>query len=509
MLSTLFKFYPPTLSFFLSHMPAAFFEKRGRHSAINNVHKTYSKVPAYKAFLDKHQINISNIKTLDDFKKLPLLDKENYLQKYPLDQLCTDGDLEDKYIIDGSSGYGGKRSYWPRLAAEDNDYPFYMELIYRQFFHINKRSTLMIITLGLGVWIGGEKTSWASRQIAIKGRNKLTVITPGMQFEEILEIIKKLGPAYEQVILIGYPLYVKRIIDEGVNAGIDWQELNVKLGLGGEGYSEAWREHMARKIGLADNDLIGIGSIYGAAELGMTIGREAPMTVLLRKLAYRDKDLAEDLFGQWNPLPSFCQYNPNIYFIEQIDNELIFTTTMPNAAMPVIRYNIHDRGGVLSYSKALEIASDHGHNLLNILTEYGYHKIDTWQLPLFYVWGRSGQAGSVSIFGLIVYTETIKDALESTDISRLTTGNFVMDAISDKEQYLQIKVELIKDLEPNNPLKKQFVETITKTLEQQNTEYRELRLTMKDKVLPKVLLLTYRHPEVFDPGSIKHRYKVI
>ena len=70
-------------------------------------------------------------------------------------------------------------------------------------------------------------------------------MAPGTNLEEILEIVEDLGCHYDQIVIVGYPPFVKTVLDEGTRRGIDWKALHVKIGLGGEGYSEPWREHVA------------------------------------------------------------------------------------------------------------------------------------------------------------------------------------------------------------------------------------------------------------------------
>ena len=40
-------------------------------------HEAAKRVPAYKDFLKKHKVNPSKIKTLHDFKQVPIIDKKN------------------------------------------------------------------------------------------------------------------------------------------------------------------------------------------------------------------------------------------------------------------------------------------------------------------------------------------------------------------------------------------------------------------------------------------------
>ena len=53
-----------------------------------------AQVPAYKAFLTAQNIDPASIQTFEDFQTLPLITKENYLQRHPLAELCRGGQLE-------------------------------------------------------------------------------------------------------------------------------------------------------------------------------------------------------------------------------------------------------------------------------------------------------------------------------------------------------------------------------------------------------------------------------
>ena len=489
-------------TWFMSTMKGSFWEKQGMNKALKRFQEVASRVPAYKKLLQDHNINPSNITTIEEYKKLPILNKKNYLKKYGLKELCLDGKLYDKYLIDRSSGYSGTSFFWPRLADEDKDYPAYMKLAYEQFYGINKKSTLMIITLGLGSWVGGEKISWATREIAIQGKNPFTVITPGLDLDEILEIVNTFKDQYNQIIIVGYPPFIKTIIDEGERRGINWKSFTVKIGLGGEGYSEDWREYIRQKIGMKKNDFMGIAGGYGAADLGMSVGREYPISVLIRKLANNKKGLARDLFGEEN-MPSLCQYNPAMFYIEGINKELIFSC-LPG--VPLIRYNIKDRGGVIPFNKVIEIVKSHGFNPFEIIASYGYTKREVWQLPFFYVYGRSD--GTVAISGGKIFVENIKEALDNHEIAKTNTGNFKMDVKYDSQQnqQLTIRVELRNGVHPDGELQKKYQDIIVKTLLCVNSEYAILYHTNKNGVLPKIELYDYGNTKYFNDDSIKNRY---
>ena len=182
---------------------------------------------------------------MTDFAKLPLTSKRSYVDRYPLNELCLDGRLDCAYTIERSSGHSGGSYYWLRLPEEDQLFPQYLEHAFVQFYGMDVKSTLVLITLTLGTWTSGEKMGQALRQVAASGKYRMTVMTPGTNPEEILEIVQDVSPHYEQTVMVGYPPFIKTVLDEGLHRGLDWKSLNMKIGLGGEGYSEEWREHVA------------------------------------------------------------------------------------------------------------------------------------------------------------------------------------------------------------------------------------------------------------------------
>lgn len=75
--------------------------------------KTVRNVTAYQKFIQKNNVNLSNIKNLDDFTKyVPVMEKDNYLRVYPFTELVKKGVIPP--MVSASSGSSGKPFYWPR-----------------------------------------------------------------------------------------------------------------------------------------------------------------------------------------------------------------------------------------------------------------------------------------------------------------------------------------------------------------------------------------------------------
>ena len=174
-----------------------------------------SEVPT--AITKQEQINIkrsTKIHSVEDFKKLPIIDKKSYIKKFELKDLALAGKVSSAYVIETSSGYSGKPFYWLRIPKEDELFPAYINYGFIQMYGIDKIKTLVIMTLGLGTWTAGEKMGQALRIAAAKNP-LLTVVTPGSDLGETIQIIQNLGGYFDQIIINGYPPFVKTVIDEG------------------------------------------------------------------------------------------------------------------------------------------------------------------------------------------------------------------------------------------------------------------------------------------------------
>lgn len=425
----------------MSRMSARTHLRRGEKTAMRVAEAALTRTRAYPAYLESMGSTVTAVKGMSDFASLPVIDKRGYIDRYSLQDLCLDGRFTTAYTIERSSGHSGGSYYWLRLPEEDALFPQYLEHAFVQFYGMDKKSTLVLITLALGTWTSGEKMAQALRQVAASGKYPLTVMAPGTDLEDILDIVADLAPSFDQLVIVGYPPFIKTVVDEGCRRGIDWTSFGVKLGLGGEGYSEQWREHMASLVGAdAKRDLLAVSGGYGAADVGMSIGREYPVTVMIRKLCVEDPALASSLFsdgrGNHGSLPSVLQYNPANCYLEEVGGELVFTVL---SGIPVVRYNIHDSGGVATFDATMATLREHGYDVLAHLRELGYGPEQVWKLPFFHVYGRSD--GTVSIVGANIFPENIQAALSEARDQDIRTFKLSVATDRDYSQRLTIVLE--------------------------------------------------------------------
>jgi phenylacetate-CoA ligase len=108
-------------------------------------------VPAYQAFLREHAIEPRTIATLEDFQRLPLITKRNYLYRHPLADLCRNGTLATSDMLAVSSGSTGQPSVWPRSVADEFPVARRFEQAFYDSFRADERRTLAIVCFALPV----------------------------------------------------------------------------------------------------------------------------------------------------------------------------------------------------------------------------------------------------------------------------------------------------------------------------------------------------------------------
>lgn len=176
-------------------------------------------VPAYQLFLQEHNIDPATVQTFADFQQLPFTTKSSYLKRYSLAQLCRNGALEACDMIAVSSGSTGQPSFFGRSLIDEFQIATRFEQIFYDSFQADQRRTLAIVCFALGTWVGGMYTANCCRHVASKGY-PITVITPGNQKAEIFRVVQALAPEFDQVVLLGYPPFLKDVIDSGIAQGI-------------------------------------------------------------------------------------------------------------------------------------------------------------------------------------------------------------------------------------------------------------------------------------------------
>ncbi|MFD5827040.1 phenylacetate--CoA ligase family protein [Lentzea sp. NPDC060358] len=444
--------------------------------------RTASTVPAYGKLLREHGIEPAGVTTFADFQRLPLLGKADYHERYPLPELCRDGALSGCDMIAVSSGSSGRPTVWPRSLEDELHVARRFEQVLVDGFRAGERSTLAVVCFPLGTWVGGLFTQACVRHLAAKGC-PVTVVAPGNNKAEILRVLPELAPHFDQVVLLGYPPFVKDVIDTGVAENVDWPAYEIKLVLAGEVFSEQWRDLVSQRAGISD-PVSGVASLYGTADSGV-LGNETALSVGIRRFFALRPDLAREVFGD-SRLPTLVQYDPASRFFEVHDGTLVFTA---DGGIPLVRYRIADEGGVLAHDE-----------LLGFCARHGFTPPPGPGLPFVFLFGRS--LFTVSFFGANVYPENVTVGLEQARISDVVTGKFVVESVedADRDRVLRITVETA-------PGRTADADAIARSIREQllrlNSEF--AHYVPAERQLPEVVLRPAGDPEYF-PAGVKHRY---
>ncbi len=459
------------------------------------------RVPAYKAFLKEHGVNPETVRTREDFEKLPTTNKAAYLKKYPFADLCWDGTLGRPAVFSSTSGSTGKPFYFQRTSNLEEQYSVLVELFLRNGAQLPGPDcpTLVIVGFGMGVWIGGTLT-YRAFDIASRRGYPVSILPAGVNKAEILKALHDLAPSFKQTILIGYPPFVKDVLDEAEFEGINLKKLNMRLFFAAEAFSERFRDYLAKKVGMKNiyRDTL---NIYGTADIG-AMAFETPTAILMRRLAMKNKKLFGRIFGDVRKTPTLAQYNPAFVSFEAPDGEVILTGY---SGVPLIRYAVGDRGGVYTYDELKAIFAEAG---INLAKEAKKLNMPLYELPFVYVYERSDLA--TTLYGLQVYPEYLRDVMVSDLIQRFCTGKFqIVTKYDDKEnQYLEINVEQKRGVESVSEIfKKEATRAVEAAFKERSSEYRELSTFVNERPLFKLVFRPSGDPEFF-PAGIKQKWVV-
>jgi len=459
-------------------------------------HKASKEVPAYKDFLQKQGVQPDMVKTLDDFRRyVPIIDKKNYISQYPLHMLCYGGDLFSNQIIASSSGTTGEPFFWPRGPLQDSEGVDTHELIYRDIFRTDQLKTLVVVCFSMGEWVAGLFTATSTLGVASRG-HRLNVITPGLERATAIRSIKALGHYYDQVILAGYPPFLKDVLDDGKEAGINWSKLNTKLLMAGEGISEEWRDYVLKEVG-ATNPYTDAINIYGCADAAV-LGHETPTSILIRRVYNRSPRLRQDFFGTSN-LSSLVQYDPSQRYFEAVDGRLIVTA---QTGIPLIRYDTQDKGGLYTFEELVKPIHERFTNKLQLISS-GHN---SWkEHPFIYLEGRSHSVAT--IYSVNVYPENVKAALVDKQIRRWASGRFTMATgqLANMDQSLVINIELAKGVSEEQVDRELFLGVIVKKIRKLNAEYNYLYKSVPKKAEPRIEFIAWGDATYFSRDG-KHRW---
>ena len=455
----------------------------GFENALDLFKRASADVPAYKNFLKIHKVDPKRINTPEDYNDVPIITKENYLKKYPLQDLMWRRKVSDARMISASSGSSGQPFFWPRGNKSVEDSVIILDELLDKTFATKSKETLCINAFAMGTWIAGTYMNSAMWRLADLG-HKIVIITPGITKEEIVRELEVLGSRFQQILIMGYPPFVKDVVDYAKTRNIKLARLEIKCLLAGENFSEQWRDYILTRIG-KKNQPESILGMYGTADAGI-IGTESPLSIFIRRTAAKDRRLYESFFGSDTILPTLVQYNPNLRYVEEVDGKIIFSA---DNSLPLIRYEILDEGRVFTPKMVFESLYQFGINIPPKLKSCS-------SSPYIALFGRQDVAAT--FYALNIYPENIKYGLEISALQKIVTGKFVVRADFDdttQTQVLNLSVELQSGVKSDQKIERKVFKAVVDSLVQNNSEYSKLYQEIGKKAEPVIHLLEQGSPD--------------
>lgn len=463
--------------------------KEGEKRALKFFRTAATKVPAYKDFLRKNKIKPQAIKTIRDFKEIPVTTKKNYIEEYDIATRSWDGIISSMHMISSSSGTTGKPHFWPRNLQHEIEGAYVHEFVLKEIFNFEKKKTLFINGFAMGNWIAGTFTQACINLVAWKGYS-LTMMTPGYSDKAILDLLESIAPKFEQVVISGHTPFLKELIELARDRRIDLKSLTIKLLGTGQGITEKWREYILTILKAKQyyNTFI---NLFGSADAAL-MGFETPLSIHIRKTLSTNFAKIKEIFKD-ERLPSLYNYDPRLIYIESLGRELHITK---DYGCPLIRYNIQDEGGVLNYNQIVSYFSD------ELFGTKG-DNIPQWKLPFVYLYGR--EKFMVKIYGANIYTEHVQHALDQEKLRSFLTGRFKLEMDYDESHNPRLicRVELSQGVDEHSDLidltEKIFVEEVRKI----NSEYNFILGEIGDRAKPKIIAHKHGHSKYFPRNKIK------
>jgi len=275
------------------------------------VKRMYEAVPTYKAKMDKVGMEPSDVKSLDDLKKLPFTVKQDLRDNYPFGMFSAP--ISDIVRTHASSGTTGKLTV---SGYTQNDIDVWSEVMARSLSAIGcTKDSIVNVAYGYGLFTGGLGAHYGSEKLGA-----MTIPASSGNTKRQLQLLKDL----DVTTLCCTPSYALYLADDMQKEGYKASDFKLKQGaFGAEQWTEQMREQIQQKLGLRAYDIYGLSEIIGpgvAMECEYQYGLHIWEDHFLPEII--DPDTLE-------PLP----YGKK--------GELVFTT-ITKTGMPLIRYRTRD-----------------------------------------------------------------------------------------------------------------------------------------------------------------------
>ncbi|MCR5737536.1 MAG: phenylacetate--CoA ligase [Eubacterium sp.] len=255
-------------------------------------------------------LGITEIKTYEDFLKIPFSSKDDLRNAYPLGiQAVPD---EEVVRIHSSSGTTGKPVIIPYTAKDVDDWATMFARCY-EFAGITNTDRIQI-TPGYGLWTAGIGFQAGCEKLGAMA----IPMGPGNTDKQIQMMLD-----LESTVITATSSYALLLAEEINRRGLR-DQIKLKKGvIGSERWSEKKREYIKNELGIELYDIYGLTEIYGPG-IGVNCQKEAG-------IHYWDDYLFIEIINPKTGEP-----------VEDGEEGEIVITTLVKEGAPLIRFRTHD-----------------------------------------------------------------------------------------------------------------------------------------------------------------------
>lgn len=218
---------------------------------VAQVKNVYENVPYYRNLMDEKGVKPSDIKGVEDIKKLPFLTKNDLREAYPYGLLGTD--LKNCVRIQSTSGTTGKRVV---AFYTQHDVDLWEDCCARAIMAAGcDNSDVCQVAYGYGLFTGGAGLHGGSHKVGC-----LTLPMSSGNTERQIQFMQDLNTT----LLCCTPSYAAYLAEAMAEKGIKPEDNTLKAGIfGAEPWSEEMRKRIESALGIKAYDIYGLTEISG------------------------------------------------------------------------------------------------------------------------------------------------------------------------------------------------------------------------------------------------------
>jgi phenylacetate-CoA ligase len=277
----------------------------------------YRNVAHYRQAFDSAGVHPGDLKDLSDLRRFPFLLKDELRRYYPFGMFAVP--REQVVRIHASSGTTGQPTV---VGYTRKDIDTWTGLVARSIYAAGGRAGHIVhIAYGYGLFTGGLGAHYGAERLGCS-----VVPLSGGQTEKQAQLIIDFRPD----IIMVTPSYMFTIAEELERRGVGARDCPLKIGIfGAEPWSEAVRQEIEQRVGLAAVDIYGLSEVMGPGVASECVETKDGLV------------LWEDHF-----YPEIIDPETGAVLADGTEGELVLTS-LTKEAFPVIRYRTRDRTRLL------------------------------------------------------------------------------------------------------------------------------------------------------------------